>query len=258
MRHTTLRHDESLVRSYAVTHPAAHVVLPQPPGWDQLLLTERGVMAVRTEEESWLVPPHRALWAPSGVHHEIRTSGRVQVRCLYLTEGIVTDPGPCRAVELRPFTRSLVLHAVANAPLWADDDRDAHLVAVLADELADLDVAPLRLPTPRDPRAREVAAIVLDDPGSADDVTALARRVATSRRTLERLFVAETDMTVGRWRTQARLHAAIALLEAGTPVTRVAADVGYSTPSAFGAAFRQALGTSPSRFLADRTGTPTR
>ena len=51
---------------------------------------------------------------------------------------------------------------------------------------------------------------------------------------------------------------AIALLEAGVPVTRVAADVGYSTPSAFGAAFRQALGSSPSRFLADRTGTPTR
>lgn len=258
MRQLTHRDAEPLVRSYAVTHPAAHVVLPQPDGWDQLLLAESGVMTVHTDDASWLVPPHRAVWAPSGVHHRIVTSGRVRVRCLYLAEGVVRDPGVCRAVELRGFTRALVLEAVAAAPLWDDVQRHVHLVAVLADELADLDTAPLRLPTPRDQRALEAAAVVLDDPGCNDDVATIAARVATSRRTLERLFAAETGMTVGRWRTQARLHAAITLLESGVPVTRAAAEVGYATPSAFSAAFRQVLGTSPTRYLAGRSGPSTR
>jgi AraC-like DNA-binding protein len=41
----------------------------------------------------------------------------------------------------------------------------------------------------------------------------------------------------------------VRLLNRGESVTRVAVEVGYSTPSAFGAAFRDVLGTSPGRYL---------
>lgn len=242
------------MRSYAVTHPTAHVVLPQPAGWDQLLVAESGVMTVHAESGTWLVPPHRGVWAPSGTHHELRTEGRVRVRSLYLASGIVADPGRCRAVEIPAFTRALVLHAVAAAPLWAHLERDAHLVAVLSDQLAELSDAPLHLPMPTDPRALEVATLLLDDPACPDDVSALAAQVSASRRTLERLFLAETGMSVGRWRTQVRIQAAVRRLVEGKSVTRVAADVGYATPSSFGAAFRQVLGTSPSRYLGAGVG----
>lgn len=246
VRHLT---SEPADRSYAVTHPSSHVVLPQPVGWDQLLLAETGTMTVHTDDSSWLVPPHRAVWAPSGVHHEIRTEGRVRVRCLYLAAGVVPASPECRAVEVPEFTRALVLHAVAAAPLWDHVPRRRHLVAVLADELAELVDAPLRLPMPSDPRALEAAELLLADVGADRDVGSLAGSVATSRRTLERLFIAQTGMTVGRWRTQVRIHEAVRLLAAGRSVTRVAVDVGYSTPSAFGVAFRQVLGTSPGRYL---------
>jgi AraC-like DNA-binding protein len=240
---------EPAVRSYAVTHPSGVVVIPQPDGWDQLLVAETGTMTVSTDEASWLVPPHRAVWAPSGIRHTITTEGRVRVRSLYLATGVVVDPGGCRAVELSEFCRSLMLHAVHAAPLWPDIDRDAHLIAVLSDELAVLDDAPLRLPMPADPRSRHVADLLLADPGDEHTVDDLARSASTSRRTLERLFQTETGMSLGRWRTQARIHAAVRLLASGASVTRAAADVGYSTPSAFGAAFRQVIGTSPGRYL---------
>jgi AraC-like DNA-binding protein len=246
MRHPS---DEPAVRSYAVTHPSGVVVIPQPAGWDQLLLAETGTMTVITDDASWLVPPHRAVWAPSGVRHAITTEGRVRVRSLYLASGVVTDPGGCRAVELTEFCRALVLHAVRKAPLWSGIERDAHLISVLSDEIAILDDAPLRLPMPTDPRCRHVVDALLADPGDERTVDDLARSASTSRRTLERLFQTETGMSVGRWRTQARVHAAIRLLAGGDSVTRVAADVGYSTPSAFGAAFRQVIGTSPGRYL---------
>jgi transcriptional regulator GlxA family with amidase domain len=77
----------------------------------------------------------------------------------------------------------------------------------------------------------------------------LAAAAGASRRTVERLFAAETGMSVGRWRTRLRLVEALRLLAAGEPVTAVAHRTGYATPSAFGAMFRAELGTSPARYF---------
>ncbi|MFJ4689129.1 helix-turn-helix domain-containing protein, partial [Streptomyces sp. NPDC088789] len=52
-----------------------------------------------------------------------------------------------------------------------------------------------------------------------------------------------------RWRTHLRLRAALPLLAEGQPVSRVAHTVGYATSSAFLAAFRRTVGTSPGRYL---------
>lgn len=78
----------------------------------------------------------------------------------------------------------------------------------------------------------------------------MAAAAAASRRTLERLFLEQTGLPVGRWRQRARLVAALRLLADGVPVTTVAHRVGYSTPNAFGAMFRAELGTSPARYFA--------
>jgi AraC-like DNA-binding protein len=63
------------------------------------------------------------------------------------------------------------------------------------------------------------------------------------------LFDAETGMSFGRWRTQARMRAALELLAEGAPVTTVARRVGYVTPSAFVAVFRRAFGVSPRMYF---------
>ncbi|GAB2729557.1 hypothetical protein GCM10010442_58870 [Kitasatospora kifunensis] len=64
---------------------------------------------------------------------------------------------------------------------------------------------------------------------------------------------APTTMALDRWRTQLRLRAALPLLAEGHPVARVAHAVahavGYATPSAFLAAFRRTVGTTPQRYL---------
>ena len=70
-------------------------------------------------------------------------------------------------------------------------------------------------------------------------------------RTLERVFLRETAMPLGRWRRRARLISALRLLAEGLDVTRVAVDVGYQASSAFIAAFRRELGTTPGRYFAD-------
>jgi AraC-like DNA-binding protein len=248
-----MRQDEPLARGYAVTHPPGAVVLPQPPGWHQLLLATRGVLTVEAGTGTWVVPPQRAVWVPDGVHHRLVMTGRVRVRALYLAS---TAPVPaglatgCRAVNVPPLLRELVDHAVRRAPLWADHPPDARLVGVVVDLLEALPAAPLQLPRPRDPRAAAVAAALAADPAGDAPVDRLARDAGAARRTIERRFRAETGMSVGQWRQRARLVAALRLLAAGDPVSRVAVAVGYSTPSAFGAMFARQMGTSPGRYFA--------
>jgi AraC-like DNA-binding protein len=66
---------------------------------------------------------------------------------------------------------------------------------------------------------------------------------------VERLFLEETGMTIGKWRQQLRLMQAMRLLGEGAKVTHAALEAGYSTPSAFIVAFRKSLGTTPTDYF---------
>jgi AraC-like DNA-binding protein len=120
---------------------------------------------------------------------------------------------------------------------------------VLIDQLDLLATVPLQLPTPRDPRARAVADAIVAEPGAAHPLAVLAGDAGASVRTVERLFSAETGLTLQRWRTRARLLHALQLMAAGDSVSTAAVTSGYSSSSAFSAAFRQELGTTPTHYL---------
>lgn len=243
------RHDDVPVRSYAVTHPAGTVVPPQPPGWDQLVYAAAGVVTVVTPVGRWVAAPTRAVWVPDGFVHRIEVSGRASLRNLYLAAGVVDLwPAP-RVLDVAPLARELLLELVGRAPLDpAADPAGGRLVAVLADVLVALPEAPLHLPLPADDRARSVADAILADPATRTTLDELAAAAGASRRTIERAFTAETGLALARWRAQARLLEASRLLAAGHSTAHVAAAVGYSTPSAFVAAFRRVLGTTPHRW----------
>jgi len=66
-----------------------------------------------------------------------------------------------------------------------------------------------------------------------------------------RLFPIETGLSFGRWQQQARLLKAFALFDEGLGVTRVALELGYSSPGAFAKMFRRLMGTSPLGMLAE-------
>jgi AraC-like DNA-binding protein len=121
--------------------------------------------------------------------------------------------------------------------------------AVVWDVLVPLPITTLSAPLPRDGRARQVAESLLADVTDRRSLAAWGRAVGASGRTLARLFIAETGMGFERWRTTARLAAALPLLAAGTPVGTTAHQVGYANPSAFVAAFRRVIGTTPADYF---------
>jgi AraC-like DNA-binding protein len=242
-----------LVRSYAVTHPPNLGVSERAyPDWDQLAYASHGVMTVATSQGTWVVPPHRAVWIPAGVSYSVRMSGRVTVRTLFFRPRMRGRlPRACAALNVSPLVRELVLHASRLNTLRRDSPADRRLARLILDQLATLPTEPLQLPMPQEPRARRAAERMLEEPGGRHGLHEVARAAGASTRTLERVFLRETAMTLGRWRRRLRLVEALRLLAEGHAVTQVALDVGYETPSAFVAAFRRELGRTPGRYFAD-------
>ena len=243
-----------LVRSYAVTHPPG-LDLPRRAHtrWDQLAYAARGVMEVDTTVGRWVVPPQRAVWIPAGVEHALRMNGAVAVRSIFLHRHPrpfvdLPRPGPaCRALAVAPLLRELLLEVCRRGVLYADDRTAVRLAGVLLDQVVVLPDAALSLPSPLETRAAALARHLLDRP--ADSLDGAVARVGASRRTLERIFLRETHLTLGQWHRRARLSAALRRLAEGEPATRVALEVGYASPSAFISAFRAVLGRTPARYF---------
>ena len=121
-------------------------------------------------------------------------------------------------------------------------------MTVVLDQIAAQSTASLVLPLPTDQCLLRVTQALMADPSAPRSLDAWARDAGASKRTLNRLFAAQTGMPFCAWREQCRLQHALKLLALGDSVTNIARELGYET-SAFIAMFRRCLGTTPSRYL---------
>lgn len=250
------------VVALAAEYPAGHRIASHRHPVAQLIHAVTGVMTVTTAHGTWVVPPQRAVWVPPQVAHAIRMTGPVAMRTVYVAPDAAAGmPTTCAVVHVEPLLRELVLRAIAvraaraaRRPGGADD----RLAAVLLDEIRSAPVAPLHLARPTDSRALRVVRALEADPSDARPLSAWARTAGASERTLARLFVRETGVGFRAWRQQLRLLRALERLAGGQPVTTVAMDLGYESPSAFIAMFRKALGTTPGAYFRPAAAAPRR
>ncbi len=243
--------DGYLVRSGATTYPDGFRLDSHDHPWGQLAFCNSGLMRVTTDGASWLSPPTRAIWLPAGVAHEIVMRGEVATRFLYLAPELAAPlPTALCVYEVAPLLRELILHVLKLRMLHPDAPEQARLAQLLIDLLLQARTQDLALPLPRDRRARALADRVQARPGEPASLVDLARRAGASLRTMQRLFPAETGLTLEAWRQKARLIAAVAALSEGAPVGVTAANCGYDSPSAFIAAFKRQFGLTPARYSA--------
>jgi AraC-like DNA-binding protein len=248
------------VRSLATNYASGYRIEPHQHAWHQLLFASSGAMTVSTSRSSWMIPTGRAVFIPARSVHAIRMWGMVEMRTLYLSPpltrfGDATQESECRVIEVAPLLRELILRAVERIGLDSRVAHDARVIGLLEDEVKAAMAAatdpPLALPMPTDEQALALAQHVLAQPPDVDtigeSVEELARRHGLARRTLERRFREETGMSFGMWRQKARLLDSIRLLAEGKSVTDAALDSGYSSVSAFIAAFKSTFGYTPGR-----------
>jgi AraC-like DNA-binding protein len=217
--------------------------------WDQLTSAASGALRVNADSEQWLVPSGRGIWIPAHTPHAEHVCGRAVLHTLYLPARLVRSlPRRCTIVDVSPLARELVAHIGRIGELHHRTAAHARLFGVLIDQLTPASVPQLHMPEPRDRRARQVAALLRRTPDTRASIGALARAAGSSARTIERLFLAETKMTIGDWRRQLRLLHGVTLLAAGSAVGVAARKAGYTSASAFIAAFRKRFGTTPARY----------
>lgn len=218
--------------------------------YGQLFCGSTGLMRVESTDGVWVVPPARGVWIPARIDHQITAVGAVALRAVYLSEEVGAGlPDSCCVHGFSPLLRELMAAAVRLPPDYPLDGPEARLVDVLIDQLQAEPKEHLHLPMPRDRRLRAVTEALIADPADPRTLADFAVAAGASARTLARHFLAETGLTFGAWRQQLRLHEALARLAQGEPVTTVAFEIGYESPSAFIAMFRKTLGATPGQYL---------
>ncbi|OZI42361.1 AraC family transcriptional regulator [Bordetella genomosp. 4] len=219
----------------------------------QLVLALHGAVTCRAESRVWIVPPDCGVWIPGGVPHSNQVTSNARLAYLFVEPGVAMLPDACCTLAVSPMLREMILRV---ADLSESNARDAHLdrlMRVMLDELALMPRERLELPVSDHPKIALIAAALLADPSDRRTVGQWAERVALSERSLKRLMVHETGLSFGRWRRQLHLVIALRELAGGATVQRVAGDLGYESTTAFIVMFKKALGTTPTRYFADRS-----
>ena len=237
---------------FSVNYPPDTLIASHSHFRGQLLYATSGVMIVTTEQGTWVVPSQRAVWIPPGRVHSIECRGVVSMRTLYFQPGAATlESNSCTVLQVSSLLRELLIRASLFSADYPQEGPEARLIAVILDLLSITEVEALDVPAPSDPRLVKIAAALAENPADRSTLEEWGRKVGASSRTLARLFLKQTGMTFGDWRRQLRMTEAVVELSTGASITAVAFDVGYESPSAFIAAFRRSLGTTPGQFVAN-------
>jgi AraC-like DNA-binding protein/quercetin dioxygenase-like cupin family protein len=254
------------VRAKLLHLSTATRVVPHHHAFAQIALSATGVVRMTMADGSFIVPPSRALWIPPGVEHAVTVVEDAELLTLYLHQprgrfgpqvarALDTPWRQCRVLEVSQLMRALALELDARPDangfaLSADElQREKRLSALLFDELRRARPVPLGIALPRDKRLRALCEAVLDDPVRHTTLQGWASGAGASPRTVARLFRSELRTSFAQWRQQVLLARAVTLAARKLPMARIAAELGYTSASAFSAMVRRSVGVPPSRFL---------
>ncbi|MGI3168363.1 helix-turn-helix domain-containing protein [Pseudooceanicola sp. C21-150M6] len=213
-----------------------------------LLYALSGVMRLEAEGRRWTLPPARAALIRAGAQIEVTLLTRLTTASTLFAPDMLTVPHPVTVFDMSPLARELT---TAARPWTEDAPQTAYaetLFTMMAAEVTRLAATPSRCSLPRPTSTALIRAMDLTEAqlAEAPDFETIARNVGLSSRSLARRFASEMGMTWREALRRLRIIRAVELLAAtDAPVTQVALDTGYSSLSAFNAAFREVMETTP-------------
>ncbi|WP_232544191.1 helix-turn-helix transcriptional regulator [Streptomyces buecherae] len=211
----------------------------------ELLWNERGASSAVVGARVWTITPALGLWMPAGTLHSGSAIAGTWFRASFF--GFHTTPSLSAtpvAVEITPLLR-LLLERLCEPGLSASSRQ---VTEALVLDVLEPSPRELLVQAPTSALLRPIADALRADPGDQRTLSQWAAELAVSARTISRAFAAETGTSFARWVASVRAQHAVALLARGWQVEAVAAEVGYRSASAFGAAFRRTTGLTPGAF----------
>ncbi len=220
-----------------------------------LLCAAQGALRLESDGDSWLLPPARAALIAAGrpiqvsIPRPVRTSS-----VLFDTTFVDAPPRSLTVFDLSSLGRALVTEAVnwpeLDEPLPPYARSIFGALAAEAWRLAD-HPSPVTVPAGRSAELHRALALTAERLGDDPRFEDLAADVGLAPRSLARRFEDECGMT---WRAVLRRMRVVRAIEelASSPssVTSIAYAVGYSSLSAFNAAFSELTGRTPTQYRA--------
>jgi AraC-like DNA-binding protein len=223
----------------------------------QLLYAYEGAVRLEVQDASFVLPPQRAAFIPSGVSH-LTMIRNTRIASVYLSPRLFAkSPGEVRILAVTPLMRELILHAARWSPERPAKDRAANaFFASLAALCAEWLEQPVAARLPRGKSAEVRAAIdYLTENLATATLPQAAKRAATSERNLRRKLSEELGTGFRALLSQARTMRAMELLaDPSQRITDVALTLGYDSLSAFAHTFKAATGELPSTYRARARG----
>ncbi len=212
----------------------------------QLCGLDAGLAILETDAGSWLCPPGRCVWIPSGMPHSLRSCGKISGWTLRLkADRCGSLPSQPRVMALTHLLYEVVKRITEWIDTPAGNDARRRLVDVLLDEIEAAPEVKLNLPAPTDPALKRLAVRLAENSDAPRDFALLAREAGLSERSLFRSFQRETGLSPGQWRRQMQILISLEMLADGKSVTETSLEVGYESMGAFIRAFRQIVGVTP-------------
>lgn len=246
IRSIDLPHDLAAVAALEDHYRTGYVHPPHAHDRAQLSFALSGVLTVNTAETSFVLPPNRAIWIPPYKLHQTICRSEAVFQLLYVDPRFIRQSRDCCVFETSPLVRALIGEIANFDDHYEMDGREAKIVQLLLDEIERMPIVPLRAELPSDRRLRRVCEAILANPADTSDIDYWAGQAAMARRTFTRRFREQTGMGFATWRRRVRVMEAASRIGAGEPITSVAYDVGYDSPSAFTAMFHRTVGATPS------------
>lgn len=233
--------------SFRTVHFRAGTVFPpRRQTWGELNYAIQGVAEISVEGVTYLSPPQYALWIPPGFEHDAITRQDIRYVSIYV------GPDFCSELPQQPCTldvSSVLKAVVADFELRGvhhpRTPQDMRLAMVIIDQIGAAPRFDRYLPTTDDPILAPVLARLQHNPGDTRSLSEWAHSVGVTERTLARRCQQQLGLSFNHWRLRLRLLTALALIEEGEAIHRIARRLGYSTPSAFIAMFQRLTGQNP-------------
>jgi AraC-like DNA-binding protein len=233
---------------------------PEPPrelrvDRHYLLCASAGALRLEAQGQAWLLPPARAALIAAGHPIQVSIPQPVTTASVLFDIGFTPEPPAALAVfDLSPLARALVSECGAwgesDEPLTAYAETLFAALAAVTWQLAERP-SPVVVPAGRSPELRAALRLTEEKLGGEVRFEDVAAAVGLAPRSLARYFEEETGMT---WRAvlrRMRVLRAIEELAAGdASITKIAFTVGYTSLSAFNAAFRELTGRTPTEYRA--------
>lgn len=217
-----------------------------------LLYARAGTMTLEADGRRWTLPPARAALIAAGKAIRVTLAGPLSALSALFAPGFAAaPPAPLAVFEMTALARELLAALAHVGRETVPDGREAALFRALVAEawLLSERPSPAVMPVPGSARVRRALEITEARLEGGLGFAELAGELAMTERSLARHFMAETGMTWREAQRRLRMIRAMGLLAEGRmPVTEVALAVGYSSISAFNAAFRGFSGMTPREF----------